>query len=52
LRGGGEPPCTQVLHDLKEPVGTAHAATLSGSGEQAHPVAFGVAELSIESYAW
>jgi len=52
LRGGSEPPRSKVLHDLKEPVRTAHAATLSGSGEQAHPVAFRIPELRIKPYPW
>jgi hypothetical protein len=50
LGGGREPLRSQVLHDLKEPVGAAHAATLSGSGVKTHPVAFGVAKLGVDAH--
>ena len=56
LRGGGEPPRTQVLHDLEKPIGAAHAETIAGAaasgvGVQAHAVSFCVDEVRVGAHA-
>jgi len=51
LRGGGEPPRTQVLHDLEEPVSATHAETISGIRMNADAVSFCVDKMCEGAHA-